>query len=289
MSTSDTKQCPSCKSQALDLLKIDTGMRVALQSVDYQDEIHSSVCSDCYQTLSSLVSQGAKLRAQKIAKEENKKIIWRRRIDIMKKAREEMAQKNYTASAVLYEKYMQSLSSGFEVLPNQLVPSLFNGPNFKKEMVLVAYAYLDLFRIYDQSAPKSQKFLDTKNQLQLFANNPAVRSGILRKLKKYKSSAKTPDAVDAIIKILDKSSGSRCFIATAAFENPMAREVQMLCQFRDQILVKTKLGRIFVNFYYKTSPSIAEILDQSSTLKYVTRFILRAVASSLNFIFNLKS
>lgn len=288
MGTTDTKECPNCKSQAYDLLRIDTGMRVALQAVDYPETIHPAVCSNCYQSLSSLVSQGAKLRAQKIAKDENKRIIWRKRIDLIKRAREEMVQKNLSGAAAFYEKYIGSLAGGFEVQPNQLVPSLFNNPQFKKELVLVAYAYLDMFKIYDQHPQATQKFQDVTQQLQLFSNNPSVRNGILKKLRKFKPYSKHPEAIDNIIKTLDRHKGSHCFIATAAFGVATEPEVILLCKFRDQILLKSKFGMLLVNLYYKTSPPIAFILEQSDLLKKIVRVPLRALASMLNYIFNLK-
>jgi hypothetical protein len=52
------------------------------------------------------------------------------------------------------------------------------------------------------------------------------------------------------------SSGSRCFIATAAFGSPMAPEVALLRAFRDSWLLTNSPGRIVVEFYYWISPRL---------------------------------
>lgn len=48
-----------------------------------------------------------------------------------------------------------------------------------------------------------------------------------------------------------KERKSGCFIATAAFGTPFAKEVIALSKFRDEILQRTSLGRSFIKLYYK--------------------------------------
>jgi hypothetical protein len=70
------------------------------------------------------------------------------------------------------------------------------------------------------------------------------------------------------------SSGSRCFIATAAFGSPMAPEVALLRAFRDSWLLTNSPGRIFVEFYYWISPPIADFISRDESLKRITRMAL---------------
>jgi hypothetical protein len=72
----------------------------------------------------------------------------------------------------------------------------------------------------------------------------------------------------------ESSSGSRCFIATAAFGSPMAPEVALLRAFRDSWLLTNSPGRIFVEFYYWISPPIADFISGDENLRQVTRIIL---------------
>ncbi len=68
--------------------------------------------------------------------------------------------------------------------------------------------------------------------------------------------------------------GGGCFIATAAYGSPMHPYVETLRQFRDRYLLTNSHGRAFVGFYYKHSPSIADVIRDSESLKTVTRVIL---------------
>ena len=62
-----------------------------------------------------------------------------------------------------------------------------------------------------------------------------------------------------------------CCTATAAFGTPMAREIGILRQFRDEYLLTNPLGRILADFYYGLSPPIAEFMTEHPSLKPVVR------------------
>jgi alpha-tubulin suppressor-like RCC1 family protein len=64
---------------------------------------------------------------------------------------------------------------------------------------------------------------------------------------------------------------TRCFIATAAYGTPMAEEIQILREFRDEYLLTNPLGQAFVDFYYKVSPPIAEFITEHPSLKPIVR------------------
>ena len=77
------------------------------------------------------------------------------------------------------------------------------------------------------------------------------------------------------------SSSVGCFIATAAYGTPMAEEIQILRGFRDEYLLTNPVGQAFVDFYYKTSPPMAEFITEHPGLKPIVRAgLLPAVAMS---------
>jgi hypothetical protein len=71
--------------------------------------------------------------------------------------------------------------------------------------------------------------------------------------------------------------GGGCFIATAAYGSMMHPYVKALRAFRDRHLLNNSPGRAFIDFYYKYSPSIADVIRDSEHLKLVTRIVLTPV------------
>ncbi len=68
-----------------------------------------------------------------------------------------------------------------------------------------------------------------------------------------------------------------CFIATAAFGSYFEQHVKVLRDFRDHVLLTNFIGRELVKIYYEYSPSIAEYIANSESLKLVVRVVLTPV------------
>jgi hypothetical protein len=64
-----------------------------------------------------------------------------------------------------------------------------------------------------------------------------------------------------------------CFVATATYGTPLETEVIVLSRFRDEVLLSSYLGRLFVERYYYVSPPIARLIACSSTLRSLVRVI----------------
>jgi len=62
-----------------------------------------------------------------------------------------------------------------------------------------------------------------------------------------------------------------CFIATATYGTDTAQEIDILREFRDEILLPNSLGTQFVSFYYRTSPPIADFISQHDVLRAIVR------------------
>ncbi len=68
--------------------------------------------------------------------------------------------------------------------------------------------------------------------------------------------------------------GGGCFIATAAFGTPLAKEIEILRQFRDRFLLRYSAGKSFVSWYYKNSPAVAIFISSHPVLKFIVRIML---------------
>jgi hypothetical protein len=65
-----------------------------------------------------------------------------------------------------------------------------------------------------------------------------------------------------------------CFIATAAYGTSSAAEIDVLRDFRDEVLMASQAGRDYVGFYYAASPPIAEFIARHECLRTVVREVL---------------
>jgi len=68
-----------------------------------------------------------------------------------------------------------------------------------------------------------------------------------------------------------------CFIATAAFGDVDAPQVERLRALRDKFLLRTSLGRGFVRSYYRWSPTVAAWLKEQAMLSRMARLSLMPV------------
>jgi hypothetical protein len=70
----------------------------------------------------------------------------------------------------------------------------------------------------------------------------------------------------------------QCCLEAIFFETSMADDGVMFCrQFRDNKLLPSPVGRLFVSTYYKTSPYLVELIRDYPILKNVAREILKPV------------
>ena len=72
-----------------------------------------------------------------------------------------------------------------------------------------------------------------------------------------------------------------CFIATAAYGSYLEPDVLTLRRFRDRWLITNAPGRAFVDWYYRTSPPIADVIAKDETLRFVVRILLTPVVFAI--------
>jgi len=66
-------------------------------------------------------------------------------------------------------------------------------------------------------------------------------------------------------------TGGFCFIATAAYGTETASQLDILRDFRDQVLLKNAIGSRFVKAYYRLSPPVADFIARNDFLRAVVR------------------
>jgi hypothetical protein len=269
--------CPYCKDNVQGLVSIDPGMRLRLQNEAQLVSLPETVCAGCFAQLSKMVSKGAVLRAEAQAKEQNRLMLWRNRVQLVRQAKQHLAQKDYSGAAVAYEKYIRVLEIVYDCKQGELKPEMFKSAARAQEMTVIASVYWDLMRIYDTNSRYAERQSRAAEKLAAFVRFTPIFPQIMRKADTQTRTAKNPESFKKFLK-LSNSNRPRCFIATAAFDGEREETVEALCEFRDGVLRATPSGRRMIHAYYKVSPRIASLLDRHPAFKPMTRKLLKWTA-----------
>jgi DNA-directed RNA polymerase subunit RPC12/RpoP len=79
-----------------------------------------------------------------------------------------------------------------------------------------------------------------------------------------------------------------CFVATATYGDEDIIEVQLLRAFRDTVLRRSLMGRVFIWIYYKMAPYPAWVVERVRLLRYLARLVLDGIISTIERHTNLR-
>ncbi|MCB0390186.1 MAG: hypothetical protein KDD58_02790 [Bdellovibrionales bacterium] len=244
---------------------VDTSLKVALQSIGVQ-ETREEVSKEEYEELSSKVSQGVRLRMEQKAREQNRVLMWKSRVNLVKHARALMQNKQFPEAAVAYEKYLRVLEIVYELKSGGLTPELFNKSNRSKELTVITSVYWDLLRIYDTSPAYNERMIRASNKLAEFLPFSKIYPQVTKALLVFQRSCKNPRVIKNLNKQLKIKRGP-CFIASSVYEDELHPDVYTLRLFRDKFLKKHEWGRKFIYFYYLWSPSFSKYISNRTLIK----------------------
>lgn len=250
------------------------------------ESVPEQICMNCYRELTSgdptaaKGNSGSALMAAEKAREQKKLMLWKSRVNFIKKARALMGERAFSEAAVAYEKYIRVLEVVYDAKPGGLTPENFKDSARTQELTVVASVYWDLLRIYDTSEKYGDRQVTAAQKLAQFLKFTPIYPDIIRRAEAFQKTAKNPGVVKTFLKSAAESKG-RCFIATAAFESENAPEVLHLRQYRDNVLAHSVWGMGFIAFYESVSPPIAACLDRYPRVKPSVRKILRLIARKI--------
>ncbi len=271
--------CPRCGIAVTELHHVDQDLRMKVEATG--EQLPGEICLGCVNELRKMIasSSGGVLLAQERAKEQHRINLWKSRVTLIKKARNFMAQKMFSEAAVSYEKYIKILEIVFECKKGETInPQLFKESARTSELTVVVSVYWDLIRIYDSNSKYYDRQIIAAQQLAKFVQFTPIFPDIIKRAEAFARSAKNPSAIKQFLKMAARER-PRCFIATAAFENPMDSHVLILRTFRDQVLKTHFLGRKFIHFYYRHSPALATWLNDRPQIKPWIRIPLKILSN----------
>jgi hypothetical protein len=269
-------QCPRCGKTVSELQNLDANLATKIQEANGGggSPLPPQLCVDCFNEVAGSIARGSVVLAREKAKEQKKLMLWKSRVNLIKRARQFMNEKNYSDAAVQYEKYIKVLEVVFDCEAGDLSPEHFKDSARTQELTVVAGVYWDLMRIYDTSERYGERMQTAGKKLAQFLRYTPVFPDIVRKAEAFVKTAKNPGVVKNFLKGASEGKG-RCFIATAAFASEEAPEVIELRYWRDQYLLKKSWGIVFVALYYRLSPPFAVVLERVPRLKAPVRAALR--------------
>lgn len=271
--------CPRCGNPSEEFQTLDAALLAKIKEGGNSEALPASVCANCFRDVAGGVARGSVLMAREKAKEQKKLMLWKSRVNLIKKARQCMNEKAFSDAAVAYEKYLKVLEIVFDCPAGDLTPEHFKESARTQELTVVASVYWDLLRIYDTSSKYGDRQASAAKKLAQFLRFTPIFPDIIRKAEVFQKTAKNPSVIKSFLKSAATERG-RCFIATSAFEYH-SPEVEILTIFRDQTLQKYLLGRVFISLYYQVSPPLARFLDKQNFLKSIVRSFLRKIVSFL--------
>jgi len=87
-------------------------------------------------------------------------------------------------------------------------------------------------------------------------------------------AGQTGSTTQSVVRTKDKGR-LECFVATAAFGDPMAEELDTLRAWRDEVLLESIVGRWMVHSYYRWSPPLAAWIAETPGRREAARALLR--------------
>ncbi|MFB5605750.1 MAG: peptidylprolyl isomerase [Nitrosarchaeum sp.] len=158
-----------------------------------------------------------------------------------------------------------------------------NGESFDVQFREIIISTSDKFYIFAYSNGaenfdnQSSKFEESVNSFKIISESTKETKDIAKETK---------DAAN--IQSINNEKGGGCLIATAAFGSELAPQVQQLRELRDNTILTTQSGAVFMTgfnqLYYSFSPTIADIEREQPIFKEAVKLTLTPMLTSLSLL-----
>lgn len=197
------------------------------------------------------------------AKEERKRDMFRRRIDIARLGVADYENKKFVEATKSFHAYIQILEEWKKVPPGGLTPSLFDKKLDLPELLLITGVFWDLVKLYDRTKGE-RAYKDFKLYLSkyvLFVKGMPFEGLCLETMRKYIQLDKPMHRAE-FKEAYKKMGGSNCFVAGALLDEIDVETIPALRRYRDERMSTSLGGRALIQAYYAVGPSMAWVVER---------------------------
>jgi hypothetical protein len=186
----------------------------------------------------------------------------RKRLEVARMGVDSLVKESFGEATKSFLTYIRLLEISKKVEPRRLHPSLFDAKKDLPELVLLTGIYWDLARTFDRmkSSRGKRDHVHYLDQFVMFSKSASYKPLCAETLRKYLAADKPLHRSDfkAAYKQL---GGNTCFIASSLLDLTDPDAVRLLCRFRDEQLMRHRVGRWLVCRYEEHAPRVARMLD----------------------------
>lgn len=164
-------------------------------------------------------------------------------------------------------KYEESVSNIYDIEFEDLkINNPFKYPEGEDELYPFTVPNIDFLK-YDIEKPVNLK----KGSRLLFNVNVVKKRKFNKKFHINEITYVETNGVFSNLVLLPNKSNSSCFVVTATMGDINHPVVNDFRTYRDNVLIDTFLGRLFITFYYKIGPTLAKMIKSNHFLLNTSR------------------
>ena len=145
------------------------------------------------------------------------------------------------------------------------------------EMLLVAVIYWDMAKIYDKIPNKKREFKQAIAKVDQFTFGMPYQTLISETVKKYVASKRAQNIKDFETLFEHLKPKKKCYVVSEVYADTEHPNVVLLRKFRDDVLSKYLIGKLFIFVYYVSQPVIEPIVRASPWLRAKIKGVIEKI------------
>ena len=202
-----------------------------------------------------------KVNAQMEKAERERKVkLFQKRMEFARNGALAFKQGNLKDSLHHYFGYIEVLEKAKDVGRDELQPKHFDTKKEVAELLLLTGVFWDLSKIHDLGGKKAfdrlRFYLDRFVMFSRGMPFQHVSAELIRKFLVNGNPKNRREFKNAHLQL----GGGKCFLATSVEDFLPETTLPKLRSFRDERLLNSRVGRIFVKYYYFVGPTLAQMM-----------------------------